>query len=227
MTGGCDKNLTPGQQLGNRRCPGVVELGEDVVEQEDGWLVVPVGEQPVGGDPQPHRHRPLLPLARLGAGRPAVQVELDLVRGGVRRSWSAAPSPGGGGRPARRSVARPPHRDRTTPHRPPPGALPTPGRGRHRAGWPRLTPCGGRRPAPGRSHRPARPAPPTPSSPSPPAAHPTHLEGDRVERRPVLAEEGVAPDGARSRTRTASPRIRGTASTPGRRGTGGDRTPTP
>ena len=44
MTGGCDKNLTPGQQLGNRRCPGVVELGEDVVEQEDGWMVVPVGE---------------------------------------------------------------------------------------------------------------------------------------------------------------------------------------
>ena len=64
--------------LGERAAAAGVELGEDVVEDEDGLDVV-VAQQPVGRQPERERERPRLAVARVALGGPVAEAQLEVV----------------------------------------------------------------------------------------------------------------------------------------------------
>ncbi len=56
-----------------------VELGEHVVEEEDGHVVESVSHQAVGGQAQGKGHGPLFALGRVGAGGHGVDAQGQIV----------------------------------------------------------------------------------------------------------------------------------------------------
>src|SRR5690625_1258809 len=91
--GGDEDLLGAGDHLGQSLPAADVELGEDVVQDEDGSVVVVLGEDRVGGEPERQRVGPRLAVARVALGGQPAEGEDDVVAVGPDEAHAALDLP--------------------------------------------------------------------------------------------------------------------------------------